>query len=154
MAFNQLKVHPLSKFWFQMCQPAPLQPGWGGAAERGDALPVRRPSRVVGRARGVGPAARGDPHQHGARSSKKKENDPTKYKNDSLRWKKITQLQRARLGAGSQKGVEANTCISKHICQMGWDPSMSRYSVQRAYALKCAFCVAFAYALKSHSCLL
>ena len=28
MAFNKLKVHPLSKFWFQMCQHAPLHLEW------------------------------------------------------------------------------------------------------------------------------
>ena len=30
MVVNQLKVHPLSKFWFQICQPAPLQRGGEG----------------------------------------------------------------------------------------------------------------------------
>ena len=31
---NQLKVHPLSKLWFQMGQPAPLHPGLARARRR------------------------------------------------------------------------------------------------------------------------
>ena len=38
LVVNQLKVQSLSKLWFQICQPAPLQRGRAGAKTRAQVL--------------------------------------------------------------------------------------------------------------------